>query len=384
MIMGLGLFTVAGVAGAVLFLVHQIPVKTVMFLAGGLIEDDQGTSALKKVGGLATSKPVIAVLFALPALSLAGLPPFSGFIAKLALVDAGMSSGAYVIVAVSLVGSILTLLSMTKIWIGAFWGEVTPSAVPASSRRSVTIMQTAAGIAVAGTIAIAVVAGPLWRMSEQVATDLLDRTPYIVDVLGPSRSARRRPTDGGHRVPIVVGIDRREPSCTPRRLLTVALLVGAWCALWGDVSVANVLSGTLVAVAATVFSGVDRNAGGLRIVPLLHFVWLVAVDLVVSTVQVAWEILTPTDYTDEAIIAVDTSIESRSHLLMLVVAITVTPGTAVVDSDVDTGRLYLHVLHAEKSDEIETARPPPRRSGLSGAPRPPVRHGQRSASEVAA
>jgi hypothetical protein len=45
-------------------------------------------------------------------------------------------------------------------------------------------MQTAAGIAVAGTIAIAVVAGPLWRMSEQVATDLLDRTPYIGDVLG--------------------------------------------------------------------------------------------------------------------------------------------------------------------------------------------------------
>jgi len=73
---------------------------------------------------------------------------------------------------------------MTKIWIGAFWGEVTPSAVPASGRRSVAIMQTAAGIAVAGTIVIAVVAGPLWRMSEQVATDLLDRAPYIVDVLG--------------------------------------------------------------------------------------------------------------------------------------------------------------------------------------------------------
>jgi len=184
MIMGLGLFTVAGVAGAVLFLVHQIPVKTVMFLAGGLIEDDQGTSALNKVGGLATSKPVIAVLFALPALSLAGLPPFSGFIAKLALADAGMATGAYAIVAVSLVASILTLLSMTKIWIGAFWGEVTPSAVPASSRRSVTVMETAAGLAVAGTIAVAVLAGPLWRMCEQIATDLLLRAPYVTAVLG--------------------------------------------------------------------------------------------------------------------------------------------------------------------------------------------------------
>jgi multicomponent Na+:H+ antiporter subunit E len=139
---------------------------------------------------------------------------------------------------------------------------------------------------------------------------------------------------------------------TPRRSLTIALLVGAWCALWGALSVANVLSGTLVAVAATVFSGVDRNAGGLRVVPLLHFVWLVAVDLVVSTVHVAWEILTPTDYTDEAIIAVDAPLGARSHFLMLVVAITVTPGTAVIDGDADTGRLYLHVLHAEKSDDI--------------------------------
>ena len=140
---------------------------------------------------------------------------------------------------------------------------------------------------------------------------------------------------------------------TPRRLLTMALLVAAWCALWGSVSVANVLSGTLVAVAATLFAGVDREAGGLRIVPLLHFLWLVLVDLVVSTVYVAWEILTPTDHTDEAIIAVDTEVGSRSHFLMLVVAITVTPGTAVIDSDADTGRLYLHLLHAEKASEIE-------------------------------
>lgn len=140
---------------------------------------------------------------------------------------------------------------------------------------------------------------------------------------------------------------------TPRRLLTLAVLVGAWCALWGTVSVANVLSGTVVAVAASLFAGVDRNAGRVNILALLHFVWLVAVDLVVSTVNVAWEILTPTDYTDEAIIAVDTNIDARSHFLMLVVAITVTPGTAVIDSDADTGRLYLHLLHAEKAPEIE-------------------------------
>lgn len=138
----------------------------------------------------------------------------------------------------------------------------------------------------------------------------------------------------------------------PRRLLTLALLVGAWCALWGGVSVANVLAGTVVAIVVTLAAGVEPGQGGIHLLPLAHFVWLVAVDLVASTVSVAWEILTPTDYTDEAIIAVDTPVESRAHLLMLVVAVTVTPGTAVVDSDAETGRLYLHVLHADKVDGI--------------------------------
>jgi len=139
---------------------------------------------------------------------------------------------------------------------------------------------------------------------------------------------------------------------TPRRLATLALLVGAWCALWGTISAANVLSGLVVAVAALLVVGGDSTVGSIRIVPLAQFVWLVAVDLVTSMFRVAWEILTPTDYTDEAIIAVDTRAETRYHLLLLVVAITVTPGTAVVDTDPDTGRLYLHVLHAEDSDEI--------------------------------
>jgi len=138
----------------------------------------------------------------------------------------------------------------------------------------------------------------------------------------------------------------------PRRLLTLVLLVAAWCALWGSVSVANVLSGALVAVTVTLIAGIQPGHGRIRLVPAAQFVWLVAIDLVVSTVNVAWEILTPTDHSDEAIIAVDTGIETRAHLLGLVVAITVTPGTAVVDSDIDTGRLYLHLLHADKADDI--------------------------------
>ncbi len=137
-----------------------------------------------------------------------------------------------------------------------------------------------------------------------------------------------------------------------RSTLIVIALVAAWCALWETVSVANVLSGLLVAVPIVALSGSKTNGSSIRVVPALQLIWLVLVDLVRSTISVVWEILTPTDFTDETIIAVDTQAETRSHLLLLVVAITLTPGTAVVDTDPETGRLYVHLLHADAEPEV--------------------------------
>ncbi|HSJ90686.1 MAG TPA: proton-conducting transporter membrane subunit, partial [Ilumatobacter sp.] len=111
MVMGLGLYTVAGVAATVFFIVHQIPIKTALFLVTGIVEQMTGTAALRRLGGMVRSTPVLAILFLFAALSLAGIPPLSGFVGKLALVDAGFSARSYTIVAVSLVGSVLTLYS---------------------------------------------------------------------------------------------------------------------------------------------------------------------------------------------------------------------------------------------------------------------------------
>ena len=185
MMMGLGLFSVAGVGGAVIFIVHQIPVKTVLFLAGAMVESDRGTSALGRVGGLLASRPWLALLFAFPALSLAGLPPFSGFVAKLALIDAGIASTSTVIVIVALVGSALTLLSMVKIWSGVFWGTP-PDRPPVDtgvSRRGWTTMSSATTVMMVVTLGIALFAGPIWDMSERAAGELLDGEPYISSVI---------------------------------------------------------------------------------------------------------------------------------------------------------------------------------------------------------
>ena len=186
MVMGLGFFTVAGVAAAVFSMVHHIVVKTTLFLSSGLIERAGGSSRLTRVGAMVRDAPVLAVLFLIPALSLAGIPPFSGFISKFALVDAGFASRQYVIVAVSLVVSFLTLLSMIRIWSGVFWnpaeepGSATARTTEGPSRLGGPVfMVLPTALLVLGSIAIAAAAGPIYSFSERTATDLLDSRVYI-------------------------------------------------------------------------------------------------------------------------------------------------------------------------------------------------------------
>lgn len=185
MIMGLGLFTVAGLAGAVLYVIHHIVVKTTLFLVAGLVEQRRGTGQLARLTGLSRLEPLLAVLFLLPALSLAGIPPFSGFVAKLALVEAGVGAQEYGIVAVSLGVSLLTLFSMTKIWANAFWG---PRDVDAAGRtltapRRLLMVGSTASLVVLSLL-IAVASGPLYDLSERAAEDLIDTSGYVEEVLG--------------------------------------------------------------------------------------------------------------------------------------------------------------------------------------------------------
>lgn len=125
MIMGLGLFSKLALAGTVFYMAHHIIVKSALFLLAGVTERITGSTDLKKYSGLIASHPGLAFVFLFTGISLAGVPPFSGFFSKFALLKAGVEQGAWVIVTVSLVVSIFTLFSMVKIFRKGFWGETT-------------------------------------------------------------------------------------------------------------------------------------------------------------------------------------------------------------------------------------------------------------------
>jgi multicomponent Na+:H+ antiporter subunit D len=189
-IMGLGLFTVAGLAGAVYAIVHHIVVKTTLFLVGGLVEHAGGSSRLSRLGGMVRSAPLIAVLFLLPALSLAGMPPFSGFVAKFGLFDATAREDRWPVFAVGLLVSLLTLFSIFKVWTEVFWepAEHPEDSVrrrgPAGPRLGApAMMLVPTAVLAVLTVVIGLAAGPLYDFSHRAAVDLVDPSTYIDTVL---------------------------------------------------------------------------------------------------------------------------------------------------------------------------------------------------------
>ncbi|MEW6579991.1 MAG: Na+/H+ antiporter subunit D [Chloroflexota bacterium] len=186
LLMGLALFTELALAGTIFFMVHVIIAKSALFLVSGLVRRVAGSYHLKELGGLYRSNTGLATLFFVPAMALAGIPPLSGFWAKLTLVRAGLETEDYAIVAVSLAVSILTLFSMTKIWAEVFWKDRSESSdppKPLSPFQRHSLLIPAVWLA-ALTVLIGVGAEPILDLAMDAAAQLHDPSAYIRAVLG--------------------------------------------------------------------------------------------------------------------------------------------------------------------------------------------------------
>ncbi|HEX6198220.1 MAG TPA: Na+/H+ antiporter subunit D [Jiangellaceae bacterium] len=232
MVFGVALASPLGLASTIYYVVHHITVQSTLFLVAGLIERRGRSTSLERLGGLARLSPLLAVLYFIPATSLAGIPPFSGFIGKVGLMQAGVDDGgplALALVAAGALTSLLTLYAIGKIWSLAFWrsrGAAPPLPVAQAPREGVdrgdvksddgerTTSRTgaesdqgvrwhggaqvspardvsAAGISMAVPTAalvgfgllLTVAAGPLFGYAERSAQVLQDRDSYIETML---------------------------------------------------------------------------------------------------------------------------------------------------------------------------------------------------------
>ena len=213
MIFGIALSTTSGLSGAIYYVAHHIIVQTTLFLVVGLIERQAGSSSLRRLGGLAAASPILAIVFLIPALNLGGIPPFSGFIGKVALLQAGASDAsalAWILVAGGTITSLLTLYAVARVWTKAFWraradapegdlADVSPSALIDESEEDIAFVDRedvgkiplfmlipTVGLVIVG-LALTVFAGRIIDISDRAAKDLQDRSIYIDAVLGNHR-----------------------------------------------------------------------------------------------------------------------------------------------------------------------------------------------------
>ena len=199
MIFGIALGTVEGLAATIYYVVHHITVQTTLFLGAGLIERRGGTASVLRLGGLLKAAPVIGVLFFIPALNLGGIPPFSGFIGKVALFDAGARLHdplVYVLLGAGALTSLLTLYALMRAWNLAFWRpgadvedhesplterlEEAPGRTVVQKRRANprTMVGATAGMVLVSLV-LTVAAGPLYAVAERAAGRVYGSNEYV-------------------------------------------------------------------------------------------------------------------------------------------------------------------------------------------------------------
>ena len=174
MLLAIALGSAAGDATALFYTVHHIVVKANLFLIAGMICALAGSYDLRQIGGLLKAAPWLAVLFTVPALSLVGIPPLSGFWAKLLLLRETIAQGHVVWAGVALLVSVLTLYSMLKIWMEGFW-KPHPDANWRPARARLTTAWIATGALALVTLAIGLDPQTLLTYSQAAAAALGQR-----------------------------------------------------------------------------------------------------------------------------------------------------------------------------------------------------------------
>jgi multicomponent Na+:H+ antiporter subunit D len=120
---GISVLNTASITGAVYYLMHDMLIKAALFLLVGVVISITGTSNLRNISGLINRFPGLGWTFFIAALALAGIPPLSGFVGKLLIVQGGFEGESFLGAFITLMSSLLVLFSVMKIFINGFWGK---------------------------------------------------------------------------------------------------------------------------------------------------------------------------------------------------------------------------------------------------------------------
>jgi multicomponent Na+:H+ antiporter subunit D len=131
---------------------------------------------------------LLAILFIIPALALAGVPPLSGFFAEFILIKAGIEDAHYGITAIAVLTGLLTLYSMIKIWNEAFLKKQPGDSGDIPDRLYPGFLDVLPSLILGlATVAMGIFAEPVFRFLMEAAVELTDGSSYIDAVLNQGK-----------------------------------------------------------------------------------------------------------------------------------------------------------------------------------------------------
>lgn len=179
---GLAAFNYEGLSGSIYYLIHDMMVKALIFLLGGTVIYYTQTSKIREVSGLIRLFPLLGWMFFIAALSLAGIPPFSGFIGKI-FITSGTFAGNYLwLGAIGLFTSLMVLYSLMKIFMNCFWGYTNVALEKGEKHNAIMLPMLILTIL---TIALGLGAEGIASYVDLATNNLLNPSIYIEAVLQP-------------------------------------------------------------------------------------------------------------------------------------------------------------------------------------------------------
>ena len=166
------------ISGGLYYLSHSVFVTAALFLIADLVQRQRGSMGDHLLPIAPPTRSASGVMYAIAAVSVAGLPPLSGFIGKFVVLGAAPSADTAWIWAAVLGGSLLAIIGLSRTGTRLFWrveaiGDGKPPPSPRPIEVGATVLLLAYGVA------MTVAAGPILRYTDATARQVLDPDSYI-------------------------------------------------------------------------------------------------------------------------------------------------------------------------------------------------------------
>lgn len=188
-IAGIGLYTEIAFSAIIFYIIHDIVIKSNIFMMGGIIYKIRGSYDLRRLGGLYDDYKKLSLLMAVILFSMIGIPPLSGFWPKIYLFLESLQQDQFVLLLVIIFASFITLIMMAKIWSKAFWKELPkPDAEeidnfkPLSPTKKIALVLPVIILA-SVSLYIGFNAAGIFEVSDRIAYEMMHPSLYIDAVL---------------------------------------------------------------------------------------------------------------------------------------------------------------------------------------------------------